>query len=262
MYEHKVTMHSAASATAAGTWIHTAGVTSVVAQITGTFVASVTWQGTIDESNWVAIEAENLASGAVSSIANAAGLYKLNVAGLRRVRANLTWTSGTSITVTAIATDLPHGEPLQTATKLIALTLSLNTSQYASGDVLAATQELAAAVRVPAGTGIIQSIQLLDKDDQGGALDLVFLQTNVALGTENSAISITDTNAAFIIGIVEITAADYVDLVASQLVTKTNVGLAIEAAAGSTSIYVAAASRDTKTYSAAGITLLIGILQD
>ena len=262
MYETKVTMQNAASATATGTWMHVAGVSTVVAQISGTFVASVTWQGTVDESNWVSIQAENLATGAVSPYATAAGLYKLNVAGLRRIRANMTWTSGTSITVVGVATDIDNPTPFKTATDLLSLTLSLNTGQYASGDVLAATQELASAVRVPGGTGVIQSIRLLDKDDNGGALDLVFLQPNVSLGTENAAVSISDANADQIIGIVSITAADYVDLVNSQLVTKTNVGLAVEAASGATSLYVGAISRDTKTYTASGITLLIGILQD
>lgn len=262
MYETKVTMQNAASATATGTWMHVTGISSVVAQISGTFVASVTWQGTVDESNWVSIQAENLATGAVSSKATATGLYKLNVAGLRRIRANMTWTSGTSITVIGVATELDNEQPFHTATDIISLTLSLDTDAYASGDVLAATQELASAVRVPAGTGVIQSIRLNDKDDNGGALELVFLQSNVSLGTENSAVSISDANADQILGIVEVTAADYIDVGGAQIATKTNVGLAIEAASGATSLYIGAISRDTQTYTASGITLLIGILQD
>jgi hypothetical protein len=262
MNERKVTMHSAASATATGTWMNVGGMNAVVVQITGTFVASVTWQGTVDESNWVTLQAQDLSTGKFATTAAAAGLYLLNVAGLKRIRANMTWTSGTSITVTAHSTNLTNPQHFATVTDLLTLTLSLDTNAYASADVLAATQELANAVRVSAGTGIIQSIRLNDKDDQGGALELVFLKTNVALGTENAAVSITDANADQIIGIVKVASSDYVDVGGAQIVTKTNVGLAIEAAAGATSIYVAAISRDTKTYTAAGITLMIGILQD
>ena len=59
-----------------------------------------------------------------------------------------------------------------------------------------------------------------------------------------------------------VTAADYVDLVNSQMVTKANVGIPIVAAATSRSIFVAAISRDTKTYTASAMKLRIGILQD
>lgn len=145
---------------------------------------------------------------------------------------------------------------------IVDVTLSLDTDQYADGDVLADNQEVTNAVRVNDGTGIIHSITLLDKDDQGAALDLVFLQTSGSLGTENSAVSVADGDADDILGVVEIGAGDYVDLVNSQIVTKDNVGIVIKGASGGTSIYIAAVSRGTGTYTASGITIKLGILQD
>jgi len=145
---------------------------------------------------------------------------------------------------------------------LVDITLSLDTNIYASGDVLAATQEVAGAVRLVGGTGVIQSLVVLDKDDLALALDIVFLQTNVSIGTENDAVSITDTNAGQILGIVEIAASDYVDLVGSQLATMGSLSILAKAATISTSLFVAAISRAAGTYSAAGITLKIGILRD
>ena len=147
------------------------------------------------------------------------------------------------------------------------VTLSLDTNIYATGEVLADTQEIANAVRVNAGTGIVQSVIVLDKDDQAGALDIVFLKTNVSLGTENSAVSITDANADEIQGIVKVGAADYVDLVNSQLATKlpgdpNGAGFGVQADTGATSLFVGAISRDAKTYTASGITLKITILAD
>lgn len=142
------------------------------------------------------------------------------------------------------------------------VTLTLDTSQYADGDVLAATQAVTGAARVNAGQVALQSIVLLDKDDQGVALDLVFLRTNVGIGTENAAVSVTDANADEILGVVEVAAADYVDLINSQLVTKTNVGILMDAAAATTSLFVAAISRGTGTYTASGITLKIGLVRD
>lgn len=107
MYEHKVTFHNAASATATGTVMNTAGISLVAVQITGTFVATVTFEGSIDKTNYVSLEAVNSATGAKATTATAAGLYFVPVSGVRAFRCNLTWTSGTSITATGIGVE--HG---------------------------------------------------------------------------------------------------------------------------------------------------------
>jgi hypothetical protein len=165
-----------------------------------------------------------------------------------------------SYTLTEIATNL--GMLVETTATVVDLTLSLDTGgAYADGDVLAATQELASAVRASAGTGMIQSIGLIDDDDQGQALDIVVLDSNVSIGSENSAVSIADGDADKILGIVEVTGSDYVDLVNSQWAQVRNVGMVVQPATG-TSLYIAAISRGTGTYTASGITLRIGILQD
>ena len=142
------------------------------------------------------------------------------------------------------------------------VTLGLDVAQYASADVLADTQKIENALRIEEGSGIIQSLVVLDKDDQGAAFDVVFLKNNVSIGTENATILVTDDVADEILGVVEVAAADYVDLANSQVVTKTGVGLVVEAAEGSKDLYVAAISRGTGTYTGSGITLKIGILQD
>jgi len=143
----------------------------------------------------------------------------------------------------------------------IEVTLTLDTSVYASGDVLAATQIVTACMRINGGKGIWQSLVLLDWDDQAGALDVLLLRTNVSIGTENAAVSVTDTNADEILGIVEIVAGDYVDLVGSQIVVRENIGMVVDAAT-TDDLYVAVISRDTKTYTASGITLKLGFLCD
>lgn len=142
------------------------------------------------------------------------------------------------------------------------VTLSLDTSAYADGDVLAATQEITDAVRVAAGTAVWHSLIVLDKDDQGEALDIVLLRTNVSIGTENAAVSVSDADADEILGIVEIASGDWVDLINSQHITKGNLGIDVDAAAAATSLFVAAISRGTGTYTASGITLKLGFLRD
>lgn len=145
-------------------------------------------------------------------------------------------------------------------TDVLTLTFSLDTGgAYADGDVLADYQAIADASLISGGRIEIVSVVLLDKDDQAQALDIVFANTTGTLGTENAAVTISDADADEIVGIIEVAAADYVDLANSQLVTKTNVGIMAELAA--TSLYVGAISRGTGTYTASGITLKIGVKQ-
>lgn len=155
--------------------------------------------------------------------------------------------------------------PLIRSTQLqdiLEVTLSLDTSAYADGDVLAATQEIASALRENGATGTITSLVVCDKDDQGVALDVVFLQTNVAIGTENAAVSATDAAADEVLGIVEVAAGDYVDLVNAQVAPKHGLNIPVKAASDSTSLFVAAISRGTGTYTASGITLKVGITRN
>jgi len=100
MAYNTVTFHNAASATANGVATTVEDYSILGVQIDGTFVATVTFEGTIDGTNYVAIEAINVATGAKATTATAAGIYRLGVVGLVTVRARMTWTSGTSITVT------------------------------------------------------------------------------------------------------------------------------------------------------------------
>lgn len=140
---------------------------------------------------------------------------------------------------------------------VLEITLSLDTNAYAAGDLLAETQEIATAFRVAAGKLTIDSIVANDKDDQGVAMDLVFLRSNVSLGTENSAPNVSDANADEIVGIVGL--YDFVDLGGCQIATRPGIGLDIEAATASTSLYVGAVTRGAPTYSASGVTLKIGV---
>ena len=148
--------------------------------------------------------------------------------------------------------------------EIVEVTLSLDTSAYADGEVLAATQAVANAARLEGGTVTWASLVLLDKDDNGGALDIVLLRTNVAIGTEGAAVTVTDANADEIAAVVSIAADDYIDLINSQIVVKkpADLGFTIDPADNSRSLYVAAISRDSKTYTASGITLKLGFWQD
>ena len=141
----------------------------------------------------------------------------------------------------------------------VEVTLSLDTAQYADGDVLAATQEITGVFRAGYNRGTLWSVTINDKDDQGVAIDLVLLRSNVALGTENSAPNISDANASEIIGFVPIATSDYTDLGGARIATKRlDDGLVLESS--TTSLWIAAITRGgTPTYTAAGLVVKLGI---
>jgi hypothetical protein len=113
MNERKVTHHTAATATANGETMNLTGIGQVAVQISGVFVGTVTFEATVDQSNWAAVEAINTATGAKATTATATGIYVIPVAAYRLFRARLTWTSGTSITVVGLGVE--EGAGLSTA---------------------------------------------------------------------------------------------------------------------------------------------------
>jgi hypothetical protein len=141
------------------------------------------------------------------------------------------------------------------------VTLSLDISgAYADNDVLAATQEIKHAFLRQGGRAILDTVILLDEDDNAQDVDLVFLSADNALGTENMAVSITDAHARDIIGVVSVATADYCDLVGCQVATKRDLGLHMQAGSSSTSLFIGAILRSgTPTYTAAGIKLKLAL---
>jgi predicted secreted protein len=77
-------------------------------QVTGTFSGTVTFEGTVDGTNWVDIEMVSLGnSTTVSTTATAAGIWRGNVVGLTEVRVRVsTYASGA---ITAVGQLVPIG---------------------------------------------------------------------------------------------------------------------------------------------------------
>jgi hypothetical protein len=145
--------------------------------------------------------------------------------------------------------------------KYVDVTLTLDTSAYGSGDLIADTQEVTAAFKANDALGVLHSVIVVDEDDVKAAIDLVFLSSNVSLGTENAAPSVTDANARNILGIVRVAAADYVDLGGVAIATKSAIGLAVKAGSGVDDMWVGVVSNaSTPTYTASGLRLRIGVI--
>ncbi len=171
----------------------------------------------------------------------------------------MTETTGQSILTAVSDTTTPM--PAAGVIQYVDVTLSLDTSAYGSGDLIADTQAVASAVYQNNAKGVIQSVTVVDEDDQKAAIDIYFLSANNTLGTENSAPSISDANARDILGFVSVAAADYKDLGGVSVACKTGVGIVVKPATDTTTIYVAVVSNaSTPTYTASGVKLRIGVL--
>ena len=96
-------LQTAAVATGNGVTMPMGGRGGAVFQVTGTFVGTITWEATVDGTNWGGVAVADLASTtrARALTTTAPGLFLLDGAsGLQGVRARVSaWTSGT-ITVT------------------------------------------------------------------------------------------------------------------------------------------------------------------
>lgn len=143
----------------------------------------------------------------------------------------------------------------------VPVTFTLDTSAYGSGDLIADTQVITGATHSPDVPSVLYSVVLIDEDDQKAAVDLVFFDSNVTMGTENSAPSISDANARNCLGVVSIAAADYKDLGGVSIATKDAIGKVVKPADGTKNIYVAVVSNaSTPTYTASGLKARFGFI--
>ena len=202
MIERKVTHHSAASATAAGTVMNCTGLVGALVQVTGTFGATVTFQGTIDGSTWVAIQAENTSSGAVATTATAAGLYFVPFAGIRLFRASMVWTSGTSITVTGLGVG---SAPYTLADVILAANAGTIIGDVDEAPVAAASADVhepnantAAVVTYAASTGVKHVITGIAWSYAGGIPASGSLKVEDVSGTTVFVMGITEEGAGII----------------------------------------------------------------
>ena len=146
---------------------------------------------------------------------------------------------------------------------LIDVDLLTDTAAIADNQIISDYVEIPYAVSVPGGSCILQSITLLDDGDQGAAMDLVFATADTDLGVLNEDVSDDDAGAGGILGFVSL--SNYFDGVAWQVATKNNIGLVLKAAAGSTSIYVAAVNRSGGNVDYVGtddLHLRVGVVKD
>ena len=133
-------------------------------------------------------------------------------------------------------------------TKAVRITPTVSTSAYTAGNVLFATTAIPISVTAGASRGTILAVGIVDRVRTASqTITLTFLRSNVALGTLNSSVSITNTDALEVLGQVAVTTS--VDLVNSRYGEVTGLVIPFDLPGGN--LYVAATTAGTPTFSAA-----------
>ena len=139
----------------------------------------------------------------------------------------------------------------------------------ADGDLLFDALEIPNAVSVNGGSSILQSVSIFHKADENVTFDLVFFQVTQDLGAAGAAITwggsseTTNADNAVLLGHVSIT--DWCDLVDVQIATKTNIGLVLQAASGTRSIFCAGVCRSAASGdhdATTNVDIRLGIVKD
>lgn len=142
----------------------------------------------------------------------------------------------------------PNANITNFRTKIVRFTPVVDTSAYAAGDVLFDTTAVSLSSNTGAARGTILSASILDRADTAEqTIRLFFLRSNVSLGTINSAISITDDNAAEIIGTASVTTN--IDLINSRMGEAQSIVIPFEL--NDQNLYVAATTGGTPTLASA-----------
>tara|TARA_R100000742_G_C4274950_1_gene95160 strand:- start:1319 stop:1825 length:507 start_codon:yes stop_codon:yes gene_type:complete len=149
-------------------------------------------------------------------------------------------------------------------TDVITVTLVSTTNACATNEVIFQGEELENIVSVKGGACVIQSIGLLDDDDNGEPIDLVFFDSNVELDDSNDGTTIDAADGTIpdsILGVVNLT--NYFDGVNWQYGHKENIGLTLKAASDTKSVWVAGVNRGSSaTWTASGLRIKVGVIKD
>ena len=97
------TLQAAAEEDGNGVAFDVKGAARVTVQVSGTFTATVSFQGTIDDTNWFAVGLKTAADGAAVTSATAAGVWKRTPdLALSQMRCPISSYSDGSVTVVAL----------------------------------------------------------------------------------------------------------------------------------------------------------------
>lgn len=129
-----------------------------------------------------------------------------------------------------------------------ALTL-FGTTQYTAGDVMGG-KLFAEGIIGREGEALLESVRVLDMDDQGAEMDLIFLSDDPSTSTltDNAAPAWAALDKTKMVGFIRILAADYISVGSGMKVAQKVFPLPIRSSRADGNIYVVIIARGTPTY--------------
>jgi hypothetical protein len=168
-------------------------------------------------------------------------------------------------TIATAASDTTTASPVQvrSPSDLIPIAPTIDTAIYAAGDVLFATTAVANITRANDERAVLLSLTGIDKSKQKPAFTLFFYQTNVTSAAANAANNISDADAANLLGFVRVASTDWIDLANNSMFSLKGINLLLEAAGGTTTVYIVGVlDAGTPTFAAASdLVLKLGVVQ-
>lgn len=159
---------------------------------------------------------------------------------------------------------------INTRTRTISVAPTVDTSAYASGDLVGPKQTLTdagagAGLGSSTGgqlTGIIHSVTITDLENQSADFDLVVFSSNPSntTFTDNAAFDIADADLPKVVCVIQVTTNVAFNDNAVIIANGTNCVFDAKASGGI--LYVAPVIRSAGTFSASGLTFRYSILQD
>lgn len=156
---------------------------------------------------------------------------------------------------------LSNPVPVGAALDWIQITPTLDTSIYASGDLLFDVATITSAATATGRQTELVSVMVTDEDEQNTAIDLYITNLSTTWGTFNDAVAATDALSRGLQAYIPIAAADFKDVGGAgvaQPATAQNIGVVCETS-GSANLYLVGICRSgTPTYTANGLRINLG----
>ena len=174
--------------------LKTLGMASAGFQLSGTWVGTVSFEGTIDGTNWVSLMLTNPSTGAQSTSATSNGVYTGSVGGLTAIRAKMSaYTSGTAA-VALRASIAGGGSGGGNVTEQNAPVYEDNANGKAVVEQrYTSTGVIAADLQIKSAPGFIHTITISCNDAAPTAGNLDIYDNTAASGTKLFSTSFTTT---------------------------------------------------------------------
>ncbi|WP_291813941.1 hypothetical protein [Limnobacter sp.] len=131
-------------------------------------------------------------------------------------------------------------------TQVIDVTLTHPASTFASGDVIAATQAIVLGPTTRPARGTINNVIAIDCNSTGKRFDIVFLDGNVSIGSEDTTASISVSDSTKVLSVVD-SGVSWVNL-GNANVAQVSPFAPIPYNSDNSTIYIGAIARESTTH--------------